>query len=44
MKNARIGDKVLIVPFEGRNLMSMIEFGFKDSVEKRCEESIFRKG
>lgn len=43
MKNARIGDKILVVPFEGENLESMIELDFKDSVIKRCEESVFKK-
>jgi restriction endonuclease Mrr len=43
MKNARIGDKIVIVPFEGKELTSLIEFGFKDSVVRMCEESIFKK-
>ena len=43
MKNARIGDKILIVPFEGENLERMISIGFKNSVVERCEESIFKK-
>jgi hypothetical protein len=43
MKNARIGDKILIVPFEGEDLGSMIELGFKDSVMKGCEESVFKR-
>ena len=43
MKNARIGDKILIVPFEGEHLERMISIGFKDSVVERCEESIFKK-
>ena len=43
MKNARIGDKILIVPFEGEHLERMISIGFKDSVVERAEESIFKK-
>lgn len=43
MKNARIGDKILVVTFEGENLESMIELGFKDSVMIRCEERVFQK-
>jgi hypothetical protein len=42
MKNARIGDKILVVPFEGKNLEEMIKLGFRASVEKKCEESIFK--
>jgi hypothetical protein len=42
IKNARIGDKILVVPFEGKNLKEMINLGFIASVEKRCEESIFK--
>jgi restriction endonuclease Mrr len=43
MKNARIGDKIIIVPFEGKDLMNLIEFGFRDAVVRMCEESIFKK-
>jgi Holliday junction resolvase-like predicted endonuclease len=42
IKNARIGDKILVVPFEGKNLEEMITLGFRASVEKKSEESIFK--
>jgi hypothetical protein len=43
MKNARLLDEILIVPFEGRMLLSLIEHGFRDSVMRVCEENIFKE-
>jgi len=43
MNNARIGDKIVIVPVEKKHLKALIEEGFKNCARKLCEETIFKK-
>jgi restriction endonuclease Mrr len=44
MNNARIGDKITIVPIEGDHLKDLINDGFENCVRKVCEETVFKKG
>lgn len=43
MSNARIADKIVIVPVEKKHLKALIEGGFQDCVRKLCEETIFKE-
>lgn len=40
---SRVRDKIIVVPVEGKHLTSLIEQGFKDFIQKLCEEKIFKK-
>ena len=40
---SRVMDNIIIVPVEGKHLTSLIEQGFKDFIQKLCEEKIFKK-
>ena len=43
MRDARIRDKILIIPIEGKDLEDLIEYGFKDLVRKLCEQKVFKR-
>lgn len=43
MNNARIGDKIIIVPVERKHLTDLVKNGFKNSIKKLCEEIVFKK-
>jgi restriction endonuclease Mrr len=40
---SRVRDKILVVPVEGKHLATLIEKGFKDFIQKLCEEKTFKK-
>jgi restriction endonuclease Mrr len=42
IKNARLTDRIIIVPIDGKQLPSLVEKGFKDTVQKTCEEQVFK--
>lgn len=42
MNNARMIDKIVIVPVERKNLRQLIKDGFKNCIKKICEEAIFK--
>jgi restriction endonuclease Mrr len=44
MNNARIGDRIIIVPIEGKHLADLIKDGFEKFVRQLCEETVFKKG
>lgn len=43
MSNARIGDKIIIVPVERKHLTDLVEDGFENSIRKLCEKTVFKK-
>jgi len=40
---SRIRDKITVVPVEGKHLKGLIEQGFKDFIQKLCEEKVIKK-
>ncbi|MDH5266276.1 MAG: restriction endonuclease [Candidatus Bathyarchaeota archaeon] len=43
INHSRLRDEIVVVPIEGKHLASLIAQGFKDFIQKLCEEKIFKK-
>lgn len=43
IRDARLQDKLLIVPIEGKSLEDLVDTGFKELVGKLCEERVFKE-
>lgn len=43
INQSRVRDKIVVVPVEGKHLTSLIEQGFKDFIQRLCEEKVFKK-
>ena len=40
---SRIRDRIVVIPLEGKHLPSLIERGFKNSIQELCEDKVFKK-